>query len=93
MPEIIRGTSSNEGGDEPLKGRWTRSGNNRHVPSDDGPRASRDPSEGGKAQPWKSDWPPTAFKEGTAEKKGETFMRCNQGAAEGRPNCGSIRVD
>lgn len=85
MSEIIRGTSLNEGGDGPSKRRWTRSGNNCYVPSDDGPQASKDSSEVGKAQPWKSHWPPTAFKEGTAEKKGETVMRCNQGAAEGRP--------
>lgn len=85
MSDVIRGTYLGEGADEPLKGRWTRPGDNCYVPSDEEPHA-KDSTEAGKAQPWKSHWPPTAFKEGPPEKKGEVFMRCNQGAAEGRPS-------
>lgn len=80
MTSPIRGCSSGPGSDEPFQGRWSRAGDNKAVPDGETTKSEN------KAQPWKAHWPPTAFKEGTAEKSGETFMRCNQGAAEGRPS-------
>ena len=80
MSDIQRGSYSGPGTDEALSGRWSRTGDNTYVPADGEPAGDMK-----KSQPWKAHWPPQAFGEGTNEKAGETFMRCHQGAAEGRP--------
>jgi len=83
MAETQRGTSIGPGSDEPRNGIWCRVGNNANVPETENEEKEL---EVVKEQPWKTHWPPKAFREGTFEKEGEVFMRANQGAAIGRPN-------